>query len=189
MRTSCGRGWSVPRIVVGPSFEQTATPQPKEEKMDRGLIERYAQGAGKLRQAIAGLNREQLNSFPVPGTWSIQQIVLHMMDSDLIGSDRMKRVAAETKRPTLIGYDETAFAGGLFYDQLDPQMACEVFEKNRLLTTEILRRLPAEAFERRGHHNEQGEVTLAYFFKSYADHLDHHLKFLHEKRRLMGCPA
>jgi hypothetical protein len=50
-----------------------------------------------------------MRAFPVPGTWSIQQIVLHMMDSDLIASDRMKRVIAED-RPTLIGYNETAFS-------------------------------------------------------------------------------
>ena len=156
--------------------------------MDRGLIERYAEGAGKLRPAIAGLSREQLNAFPVPGAWSIQQIVLHMMDSDLIASDRMKRVAAENKPPTLIGYDETAFARGLFYDQLDPQMACEVFEKNRLLTAEILRRLPPEAFDREGFHNEHGQITLAYLVTTYVEHLDHHLKFLHEKRRLLGKP-
>ena len=155
--------------------------------MDRDLIERYAEGAGKLGQAIAGLSRQQLGAFPVPGTWSIQQIVLHMMDSDLIGSDRMKRVAAEEKPPTLIGYDETAFARGLFYDQLDPRLACEVFEKNRLLTAEILRRLPSAAFDRTGFHNEHGQVSLADLVKGYGEHLDHHLKFLHEKRRLLGC--
>jgi hypothetical protein len=157
--------------------------------MNRDLIEQYATGGSKLRQSIAGLNVEQLNAFPVPGTWSIQQIVLHMMDSDLIGSDRMKRIAAEDKPPTLIGYDETAFARGLFYDQLDARLACEVFEKNRLLTAEILRRLPAAAFDRVGLHNERGRVTLADQVKSYVEHLDHHLKFVHEKRRLLGNPA
>jgi hypothetical protein len=77
----------------------------------------------------------------------------------------------------------------LFYDQLDARLACEVFEKNRLLTAEILRRLPAAAFDRVGLHNERGRVTLADQVKSYVEHLDHHLKFVHEKRRLLGNPA
>ena len=67
----------------------------KDQPMNRELIDRYAAGGSQLAPAIAGLSREQLNAFPVPGTWSIQQIVLHLMDSDLIASDRMKRVAAE----------------------------------------------------------------------------------------------
>lgn len=156
--------------------------------MDRNLIDRYAGEAVTLRQSIAGLSREELNAFPVPGTWSIAEIVLHMMDSDLIGADRMKRVAAEEKPPTLIGYDESAFARELFYDQLDPQAACDVFEKNRQLTAEILRRLPDEAFGRKGHHNEYGEMTLAELVKNYVEHLDHHLKFIREKRQLLGKP-
>lgn len=154
--------------------------------MDRKLIEAYAAGANKIAPAIAGLSRAQLCAFPVPGTWSIQQIALHLMDSDLIGSDRMKRVAAEDKPPTLIGYDETAFARGLFYDQLDPKTACEIFEKNRLMTAEILRRLPAAAFDRKGMHNEHGEVTLAGLVKTYVEHLDHHLKFIEQKRKLVS---
>jgi hypothetical protein len=156
--------------------------------MSHDLVEAYAQGAAKLAGAIAGLSREELNAVVVPGTWSIQQIVIHMMDSDLIGSDRMKRVAAEASPPTLIGYDETAFVLGLFYDQLDPRLACEVFEKNRLLTAEVLRRLPASAFARTGFHNEHGQITLEYLVRTYAEHLEHHLKFLHEKRRLLGKP-
>jgi uncharacterized damage-inducible protein DinB len=153
--------------------------------MTRQLIEQYAAGASQLGQAIAGLSREQLNAFPVPGTWSIQQIVLHLMDSDLIASDRMKRVAAEPKEPMLIGYDETAFGQNLFYDQLDAQMACDIFQKNRLLTAEILRRLPEEAFARTGNHNERGRVTLADLIHTYVTHLEHHLKFVREKRELV----
>lgn len=152
--------------------------------MNRDLIERYAAGAGKPAQAIAGLSRQQLGAFPIPGTWSIQQIVLHLMDSDLIGSDRMKRVAAEDG-PVLIGFDEAAFSQRLHYDQLDPRMACEIFEKNRLLTAEILRRLPATAFARSGNHSQRGPVTLAELLETYVGHLKHHLKFIHEKRRLL----
>ncbi len=148
------------------------------------LIERYAAGGARLAPAIAGLNRQQLNAFPVPGTWSIQQIVLHLMDSDLIASDRMKRVAAENE-PTLIGYDETAFGKNLFYDQLDAQLACDIFAKNRQMTAEILRRLSEAAFARTGNHNERGVVTLADLVETYAGHLDHHLKFIEQKRQLV----
>jgi uncharacterized damage-inducible protein DinB len=155
--------------------------------MNRDLVERYAAGAGTLAPAIAGLSRQQLNAFPVPGTWSIQQIVLHLMDSDLIAADRMKRVAAENE-PTLIGYDETAFAHKLFYEELDPRLACEIFEKNRLLTAEILRRLPDAAFARTGNHNERGKLTLADLVETYSGHLEHHLKFVHDKRRMLGSP-
>lgn len=154
----------------------------------QSLIDKYAADASQLRASIAGLTPEELQAFPVPGTWSIQQIVVHMMDSDLIGADRMKRVAAETKPPSLIGYDETAFAKELSYHDVDPQLACDIYEKNRLLTAGILRRLPASAWERIGNHNEDGPKTLAKLLKGYVEHWEHHLKFIREKRKLLGKP-
>src|SRR5688572_2656996 len=122
--------------------------------MNRQSIERYACGARALAAAVTGLSSQELRAFPVPGTWSIQQIVFHLMDSD-----RMKRMIA-MENPLLVGYDETAFAKSLPYEQLDAGVACEVFEKSRQLTAEILRRLPEEAFERSGIHSERGRITL-----------------------------
>jgi hypothetical protein len=155
--------------------------------VNRELIEGYAAGADVLGKSIQGLERSDLLAFPVPGTWSIQQIVLHMMDSDLIASDRMKRVAAED-HPTLIGYNETAFAKTLAYDHIPAQDACEVFRLNRRITAELLRRLPDAAFQRTGVHNERGELTLEHLVSGYVEHLDHHLKFIKEKRKLLGKP-
>ncbi len=155
--------------------------------MDRLLIEQYLAGADVPAQAIRGLNKTELNAFPVPGTWSIQQIIMHLLDSDLIASDRMKRVIAED-RPTLIGYNETAFAKTLPYSELDPALACDIFAKNRRLTYEILRRLDDKAFERTGMHNETVEITLAYLVGTYTKHLDGHMVHLRRKRELLGKP-
>ncbi|HZU35562.1 MAG TPA: DinB family protein [Gemmataceae bacterium] len=155
--------------------------------MDRSWIERYAAGATVPGDAIRSLGPAELNAFPVPGTWSIQQIIIHLMDSDLIGSDRMKRVAAEDN-PQLIGYNETAFAKRLFPETLDPVQACEVFRLNRLLTAAILRQLSDTDFDRAGMHSERGRETLADLVQGYVEHLDHHMKFLREKRRLLGKP-
>ncbi len=153
--------------------------------MERAMIERYAAGAGEVEKAIAGLVRQDFLAVPVPGTWSIQQIVIHLMDSDLIGADRMKRVIAE-QNPPIIGYNETLFAQNLFYEKLDPFVAADVFRKNRELTAVILRSLPDDAFGRIGTHNEKGRVTLNELVATYVQHLEHHLGFLRHKRRLLG---
>lgn len=153
--------------------------------MDRSIIERYGAGAGLLARGIEGLTQAELNSHPVPGTWSIQQVVIHMMDSDLIGADRMKRVIAEDN-PLLLGYNESRFAERLMYDRADAALACSVFAGHRRLMTDLLRALPEDVFRRTGVHNEHGMMTLAQFVESYADHLDHHMKFLDAKRRALG---
>lgn len=155
--------------------------------MDRSWIDRFEQGADIPLKSIEELNSNDLSAIPIPQTWSIRQIVLHLYDSDLIGTDRMKRVIAEDS-PTLIGYDETAFANKLYTDDLDLATACRCFADNRRLTTAILRRQPDAAFKRIGHHNESGVITLEYLVKTYVGHLERHLDFLLKKRALLGKP-
>jgi hypothetical protein len=55
------------------------------------------------------------------------------------------------------------------------------------MTTEILRRLPQSALARMGVHSQRGPMSLKDLLETYTDHLDHHLKFLYEKRQLLGA--
>lgn len=155
--------------------------------MIRQNIERYAAGGPIPAQWIKGLTREELLAFPVPGTWSIQQLAHHVLDSDLIASHRMKRILAEDT-PLLISYDETAFVTSLNYDKLDVALACDLFRLNRELTAQILRAQTEAAFQRCGVHNQNGKVTVAQMLDTYIHHLDHHARFLREKRARLGKP-
>ncbi|MBL8765006.1 MAG: DinB family protein [Phycisphaerae bacterium] len=155
--------------------------------MDRSLIERYERGAGEPARYIAGLTREQLDAFPVPGTWSIRQIVVHVLDSDLIATHRMRRIVAED-RPLLIGYDETLFAQRMGYAREDLGVVCRLFALNREWTSSLLRRLPDADFARVGVHNQRGLLSLGEMVRLYVDHLTHHERFVREKRALLGAP-
>jgi hypothetical protein len=149
------------------------------------LIDEFAGGSEKLRSAIKGLDREDFLAHPVPGTWSIQEIIIHIVDSDLVGVDRMKRIIAENN-PLLIGYDETAFAKNLFYADQDIAYAIALFDLNRKQFLRILNKLSEQAWSRTGVHNEAGKVTLKDQLKKYCEHLEHHLKFLLQKKALLG---
>lgn len=153
----------------------------------QALIDQFAACADVPARALEGLSTKELNTLPAdaPGKWTIQQIIVHLMDSHLIGSDRMKRIIAEDN-PTLIGYDETRFAANLHYDKVDAAMAAEAFRINQLLTADLLRQLPDAAFNRAGQHSERGRVTLGQLVRDYAGHVDHHMKFVREKRKLLG---
>lgn len=149
------------------------------------VIARYERGGTDLRAAVAGLTQAQLLMRPVAGTWSIQQIVIHLMDSDLIGTDRMKRIIAEESPPTLVGYNESLFADRLSYDLQPVEDAVTVFDLNRRLFARVLRKLPPAAFERAGTHTEAGHVTLGWMLPHYVEHLEHHLGFIHRKRAMI----
>jgi DinB superfamily len=152
--------------------------------MDPKLIDEYEQAGQKIHKAVAGLTPAQLNATPVPGTWSIQQIVIHIMDSDLIWADRTKRVIAE-ENPTLIGYDESKFAANLHYELWSVDDAITIFDLNRKNFAKVLRKLPDSALKRTGSHNEAGVLKLEDMIPREIKHVDHHLKFIHQKREMV----
>ena len=155
--------------------------------MNRDLIEQYEADGHLPAQAIAGLTRDEMLAHPIPGTWSVQEVILHLMDSDLVGSDRMKRVMAEPN-PTLLAYDENLWVKHLGYNGLDPALACEIFRLNRRMTAAMLRQQPDAAFARTGNHTERGIESLELLVKDYNEHLHHHLRFVRAKREKLGKP-
>lgn len=163
-------------------------PEPVRALSNQQAIDRYAAGAKAPGEAIVGLTVEQLKSFPMPGTWSIQQIVAHLTDSDLIAAYRMKRVIAEDQ-PKLDVWDENAFVPGLNYQSLPAREVCELFRLNRTVLAHVLRGLPDAAFERTAMHPEVGPMTLGQILRIYVNHLDHHMAFLRKKRGMLGSPV
>src|SRR4051794_23785486 len=152
------------------------------------LIDNYLAGVHALRSAVRGLTREQLEARPVPGKWSTLEVVCHLSDFDPILADRMKRVIAED-RPPLLGADEKRFATALAYHRRDLEEELALIERTRSQMARILRTLPAEAWHRQGVHNERGPLTLERLLTVAANHIPHHVQFIHDKRQALGLPA
>jgi uncharacterized damage-inducible protein DinB len=155
--------------------------------MNRNLIETYAAGGQKLAHAVAGLSRDDLLARPGPGAWSIQEVVIHLADSDAISIDRMKRILTEDN-PSLLYADETAYVDRLHHDQQSLEDALTLFDVGRRQWSRVLRLLPDDAFSRQGTHNRAGIVTVGHYVKRYCEHLDHHLAFVKAKRERLGKP-
>lgn len=151
------------------------------------LINAFEQGGHSLAAWTAGLAPADLTSHPVPSTWSIQQLCLHMLDSDLAASHRMRRIVAEST-PLLIAYDETAFSNRLNYHTADIKQVADLFRLHRAFTAAWLRTVDPADFARPGVHNQRGKVTLAEWVGIYIDHLTHHEPFLLAKRQALGKP-
>lgn len=153
--------------------------------MSTKLIDQYAAGPAQLRQAVAGMTREQLLARPVAGKWSTLELVCHISDFEPVYVDRMKRIIAQ-EDPTLFGGDPDLFAKKLAYHERDLNEELALIEACRSHMSRILRTLPAEAFQRRGIHSENGPMTLEKILTNIGNHIPHHLPFLQEKRQALG---
>ena len=152
------------------------------------MIDRYLAGVTALREAVAGMTREQLLARPVPGKWSTMEVVCHLADFDPILAERIKRVLAED-RPTLLGADEGRFAAALAYHERDLEEELAVVAHTRSQLARILRQQTDEVLKRVGVHSERGELTLERLLTITTNHIPHHVKFIVEKRQALGLPA
>lgn len=139
------------------------------------LLERLRKGPETVGAALSGVTNGELDYSPAPGKWTVRQILAHLADAEMVGADRLRRVIAEDN-PTLIGYDQNAWAIGLDYDHRGPAQSLELFRMARASNYELLRRLPERAFDRTGNHSEVGTVSLRRLLEIYADHAENHAR-------------
>jgi uncharacterized damage-inducible protein DinB len=151
---------------------------------NKTLIDQYEAGPAKLKEAIIGLSHDELLAAPIPGKWSTQQVVIHLADAEAAQADRMRRVLA-TDNPPLLAWDENQFAANLHYDVQSAEDAVQMIELTRRQLARILRASPASAFDRTGTHSERGKQTLRDILTMAVTHMDHHLKFVDEKRKAL----
>src|SRR4051812_9605099 len=149
------------------------------------LLDAYLAGPKLLRQAVAGLSREQLLARPVAGKMSTMEVVCHLVDFEPVYADRMKRTIA-LERPTLLGADETCFLKSLAYHDRDVEEELAILEHTRSQMARILRALPPETLQRVGLHDERGEMTVEKMLTAITNHVPHHVKFIREKRAALG---
>src|SRR5882757_9061104 len=71
----------------------------------RDPIDVLPRTADGIRTAIAGLSEAHRSQPESSGKWSVQQVVQHLADSDLVWGYRVRMVLAQD-RPPLTGYDQ-----------------------------------------------------------------------------------
>ncbi len=159
---------------------ETAGPKPITQ-----LIDDYLAGPRLLRQAVAGMDSEQLLARPVPGKWSTLEVICHVADFEIVYADRIKRVIAENE-PTMLSGDPDVFAARLAYHERDPEEELLLIETIRKQVARILRTLKPEDFQRRGIHLESGPLTLETLTERLTGHIPHHVRFIEEKRKALA---
>ena len=149
------------------------------------LIAAYEQGIVQLRTAVAGMSPEQLLARPIPGKWSTQEVVSHIADTEIYLTDRIERTIA-LERPLLIGVDERPYPQRLNYQAFDLAEQLALFTVLRRNALRILRMQPPEAWQRTAIHSETGLVNLRQLVFQAVRHVEHHLRFIAEKRAALS---
>ncbi len=124
------------------------------------LIETLAATPETLTGLLRGIDEAQARS-AVGGDegWSVIEVICHLRDAEEIGLARMKAMR-DQDNPQIIGFDQEALARERKYAEADLAPTLADFTRIRAEYVAALTALTPEEWQRPGHHNEIGDITI-----------------------------
>lgn len=136
----------------------------------------------KLKEAVNGLNKDQLATPYRPDGWTVQQVVHHLADSHLNSYIRFKWVLTENE-PTIKTYDEVKWAelNDAQSDQID--VSINLLEALHRRWVIVLKGLSSKDLKLKFNHPENGLTQLSTNVALYAWHGKHHIAHINSLRK------
>lgn len=139
------------------------------------LLERFRRGPELMAVILTGVFGEEEDYVPAPGKWSIRQLIAHVADTEIVAAGRFRQVIAEDN-PTLLSFDQNAWAERLDYARRKPKQSLESFRRLRAENYELLKGLDEAAYERAGRHTERGPLSLRQMLELFSNHAETHAR-------------
>ncbi len=144
-----------------------------DSKERERLIGRYADGAGRLREALAKAPERMRKWRPEPGEFSVHEVIVHCADSETNSHGRIRYLMTEDNA-TIIGYDPPTWAATFDYQNHPLDAALLTIEAARANTVPLLRRAPNSAWAKAGTHTESGPYSAEDWLREEAAHCHDH---------------
>jgi hypothetical protein len=129
----------------------------------------------RLALLLQGLSTAQLALRPAPDKWSIQEVVAHLADDELVGGYRL-RLILSSPGTAIQAFDQDLWARTGRYSQRDVHSSLELFRVLRQANLELLHSLSAEEWEMRGVHAERGVESIRDIAMYFAGHDINHFR-------------
>jgi uncharacterized damage-inducible protein DinB len=171
-----------PRYPVG-KFNRPDTTLTADER--RQFVEQIAATPARMREAVAGLSEQQLDTPYRDGGWTVRQVVHHVPDSHMNAYTRVKLALTE-EQPTIKPYDEAAWAKLNDVRDTPIETSLLLLETLHQRFDTILRAMTDADFERTLLHPEHGVMTLDALIAMYAWHGRHHVGHITSLRSRSG---
>ena len=172
---------SDPRYPVG-TFQRRDVLTPEQRAQ---CIKEIAAVPRAMRDAVAGLTPEQLETPYREGGWTLREVVHHVPESHMNSYMRFKFALTE-ETPTVKPYDEALWAKTPEVRDTPIETSLMLLEALHDRWVRLLRSMSADDFQRTLNHPENGLMTLDAMLALYAWHGRHHVAHITTTRQRNG---
>lgn len=152
----------------------------------RTMIDTIAAAPARMREAVAGLTDEQLDTPYREGGWTVRQVVHHVPDSHLNAYTRVKLALTEND-PVIRPYDEAEWAKLPDSHDTPVEVSLALLESLHARWVTLLRSIPENDFRRRLRHpDHDGILTVDWLVSMYEWHSRHHVAHITSLRERNG---
>lgn len=148
-------------------------------------IDAIAEAPARLREAVADLSDDQLDTPYRPGGWTVRQVVHHVPDSHLNSYVRFKWALTEDA-PVIKTYDEKAWAELTDARTAPIEQSLALLDALHTRWVAWLRTLEEPDFARTIQHPEWKAISVDQLLALYAWHGRHHVAHITALREHEG---
>jgi hypothetical protein len=134
-----------------------------------------AETAKKLDHLIKGVPTAKLRKRPASEKWSVNEIIAHLADGEIVGGFRMRFILGSPGSP-VVAYDQDRWVTSGHYEQRDPRKSLEQFRVLREANLALLQLLKPEQWKHYGIHSERGQESIEHIVRMFAGHDINHLR-------------
>jgi len=131
--------------------------------------------AEKLERLIEGVSTSELRKRPAADKWSVNEIVAHLADAEIVTGFRLRFILGAPGTP-ITAYDQDSWVTSGHYEQRDPRKSVEQFRVVREANLALLKSLTPEQWKHYGMHSERGQETIERIVRMTAGHDMNHLQ-------------
>lgn len=147
---------------------------------DENFLERFQAQTAELRSTLGNLPEGEESKLHAPYTWSLKQVVGHLIDCERIFSTRLLRIGVGDETP-IPGIDQNLYVDNMEYSSVSMESLLDEFEHLRLANVALVKRMTPESLARRGVASGNPVSANANLF-ILGGHVVYHLEIV--KKRL-----
>jgi hypothetical protein len=168
-----------PRYPTGPFVP----PESHSRETRTRAIDVIAETPARLREAVLGLDEDQLDTPYRPGGWTLRQVVHHVPDSHMNAYIRTKLALTEPT-PVIKPYDEAAWSTLADNTAIPIDVSLNLLDALHKRWVSLLRSMHDDDFRREYVHPETGRHGLDHLVALYAWHGPHHVAHITTTRSM-----
>jgi len=146
---------------------------------DRNIFEQLENQVSDLREILDTVSPDVANEIHEPYTWTIKQVIGHMIDAEKIFGSRLHRFGCGDLQP-VPGMDHLPYVSNMEYDQIPLASLTDELESTRRSNLAFVKRLPPSAWDNSA-AADGNLISVRALVYILVGHINHHLKIVRKR--------